>query len=286
MKELRKEKGLTQKDAAAILGVGQTSVANYENGTRFPDADKLVAMADLFGVSVDFLLGREEYRMKEIKDQTAADESEEIYGFDDYMHSLLTKNKVMVRKIILALISRGVSSDVIYHEFLERAMKETGTLWEKGELPVWKEHFISEMTLENLALIKSRRILERDTQRPVLTLAPGAEAHTIGIRMISDMLEADGCSVIYLGNNVPSDNVLLAIKENRPSAVLLSVTMTQHVDTVKMLVEKIKQRFGTRAPAILVGGSAFVGMRNVETETGADKYCRTYEEIQKTLKRI
>ena len=61
LEELRKENNLTQKQMAEILHIKQPSYARYEDGTTQPSLEKLVIIADTLGVSVDYLLGREEY---------------------------------------------------------------------------------------------------------------------------------------------------------------------------------------------------------------------------------
>ena len=60
LKELRKQRNLTQKDLAKILGVYPQSVGYYENNINKPDPDMLIKIADYFQVSVDYLLGRED----------------------------------------------------------------------------------------------------------------------------------------------------------------------------------------------------------------------------------
>lgn len=55
---LRKERGLSQKQAAADLEVTQALLSHYENGKRECGLDFLVRAADYYGVSVDYLLGR------------------------------------------------------------------------------------------------------------------------------------------------------------------------------------------------------------------------------------
>lgn len=285
MKELRKERGLTQKAVANALGIGQTSVANYENGSRFPDLEKLGEIADFYKVSTDELLGRLTFRQHEERIEKVSRPQPE-YTFQDYMKSLIDVNKVRIREIILSLMDSNLSPHEIYKNYLVKALKETGTLWEKGEMPIWKEHFISETTLEYMALIKSQQLEEFETIQPLLAIVPGGETHSIGVRMISDELEMNGYQVIFLGNNIPTDNILAAIRENKPAAVLMSVTMRQHIDSMTLLIDKIKQTFGTNAPAILIGGLAFEHMNYVEMVTGADKYCRNYQDIEKNLKRI
>ena len=57
---LRRERGLTQAALAERLGISKSAVSMYERGNREPELELLQAMADLFGVSVSSLLGREE----------------------------------------------------------------------------------------------------------------------------------------------------------------------------------------------------------------------------------
>ena len=61
LKELRTEKNVPQSAVAEFLGITQPAYANYERGTRKPDPEILSKLADYFGVSVDYLLGREEH---------------------------------------------------------------------------------------------------------------------------------------------------------------------------------------------------------------------------------
>ena len=53
---LRREAGLTQAELAQRLRISPSAVGMYEQGRREPSADTLVAMAQLFGVSTDYLL--------------------------------------------------------------------------------------------------------------------------------------------------------------------------------------------------------------------------------------
>ena len=59
LKQLRKEHGYTQKQLAQTLRVDQTAVSYWEQEKTNPDMERQIALADLFGVSVDYLWGRE-----------------------------------------------------------------------------------------------------------------------------------------------------------------------------------------------------------------------------------
>ena len=55
---LRKEKGISQKEAAKELGVSQALLSHYEKGIRECGLEFLIRAADFYGVSADYLLGR------------------------------------------------------------------------------------------------------------------------------------------------------------------------------------------------------------------------------------
>ena len=59
LKELRKEKGISQEDAAKDLGISLRAYQNYEYGQREPNIQMINKLADYYGVTTDYLLGRE-----------------------------------------------------------------------------------------------------------------------------------------------------------------------------------------------------------------------------------
>ncbi|MFZ4908213.1 helix-turn-helix domain-containing protein [Enterococcus thailandicus] len=58
LKELRKNKRLTQQELGDIIHVSKVSISGYERGERSPDRETLTALADFFEVTTDYLLGR------------------------------------------------------------------------------------------------------------------------------------------------------------------------------------------------------------------------------------
>ena len=60
--ELRMDKDMNQEDLAAILNISRSALANWEAGNRRVDIETLVVIADYFGVSCDYLLGRTKHK--------------------------------------------------------------------------------------------------------------------------------------------------------------------------------------------------------------------------------
>lgn len=58
IKDGRKSKGLSQNELGDLLGIRNTQISNYEKGTSVPPSDTLSMLADIFGCTTDYLLGR------------------------------------------------------------------------------------------------------------------------------------------------------------------------------------------------------------------------------------
>ena len=58
LSEIRREKGISQRKAAADLKISQALLSHYENGAREPGLNFLCRACDYYGVSADYLLGR------------------------------------------------------------------------------------------------------------------------------------------------------------------------------------------------------------------------------------
>ena len=66
-KELRKKHGYTQQDVADHIGIDRVAYARYEGGSRTPPLQNLILMANLYNVSIDYLVGRSDDPMYEHK---------------------------------------------------------------------------------------------------------------------------------------------------------------------------------------------------------------------------
>ena len=58
LKEIRTNAGISQLKLAMDLNMNQNTISRYETGERQPGHDELIALADYFDVSIDYLLGR------------------------------------------------------------------------------------------------------------------------------------------------------------------------------------------------------------------------------------
>lgn len=80
IKELRTERGLTQKQLAEKIGVKNYTVANWEQGRTVPAIEDLFALSDFFECSIDFLTGRTDETGNVIISKSFSDDEIKMLG--------------------------------------------------------------------------------------------------------------------------------------------------------------------------------------------------------------
>ncbi|WP_449455628.1 helix-turn-helix domain-containing protein [Streptococcus suis] len=119
LKELRKEKKLTQEELASEIGVSKITILRWENGERQIKPDKAQALADHFGVSVGYLLG---FMVDEVSEGEIEFHNEILsnirksayIGFLDY---LATSSLTLSNHQINAIFNQIFSSSEINDEY-------------------------------------------------------------------------------------------------------------------------------------------------------------------------
>ena len=82
LKFLRKQNNLTQEEMAEIIGISPQSISKWERGDTYPDITLLPALANLFKVSVDALLGMDKINATEARNSIFATGNEHLQNGD------------------------------------------------------------------------------------------------------------------------------------------------------------------------------------------------------------
>lgn len=72
--ELRTGEGLSQRDIAKIMNVSQGTYNNWENERTQPSIEQLIALAEYFSVSVDYLIGNSDDYVQSVSSAISSDE--------------------------------------------------------------------------------------------------------------------------------------------------------------------------------------------------------------------
>ena len=116
---LRKERGLSQKQAAMELGVSQALLSHYEKGIRECGLDFVIYIADYYNVSCDYLLGRTPDRTGATLKLDDLPDNKETTPDDDSKNTLITLNKKLIQnsvsimyEILAQLNNKGLTAEI------------------------------------------------------------------------------------------------------------------------------------------------------------------------------
>ena len=267
LKQIRKDRGLRQKDLAEALHVAQTTIANYEQGTRFPDENTLHSLADFFGVSLDLLMGRNEgIASEESEQETEASLSAPVHR---YLELVLEHRMEEVGHLIETESNKRTLNE-IYMQILQPALREVGRRWETGEVDVSDEHYCSEVTQSIMSQLMREIPRLREGCPVFVGFTVSGEQHKIGIRMVSDFLLLKGWRAIFLGDNLPTPIVLKELRDHRADVVGISASMPYHSNAVASLIQTIRTTHLPQQVKIVVGGQVFNQESELWRQVGAD----------------
>ncbi|MFW6301362.1 MAG: helix-turn-helix domain-containing protein [Bacillota bacterium] len=269
LKKLRKANKITQKDLAQALGLAQTTIANYENSSRFPNQETLVKLANHFDVSLDYLIknemsqptsiGKSEQELKKmIKKDPHFQKNEEARKL---FLILLDQAKTKAQHDILAQVQNQDDIVKIYTDIFQPVLYKIGDLWSKGIISIDRERYFSNSILELMSWLKQR--LDKSTKKDltILGFAPNTESHYIGLRMAMDIFQIAGWESIYYGNNLPIKNILNSISFHQPDAVAFSITSKENLNALLDTIKQIRLNYNSEKLKIIVGGYGAVQLK-------------------------
>lgn len=135
LRNLRLENNMTQEDLSKKLNVSRATVGRYETNERFPDKNTLKNIADIFNVSIDYLLERTNSKDTNVSLQKCSNGKHMkniIYGevYDEVMEILISEDLIdeeryIPKEILEDIISYGIDAAIKIAK-LENKIKKNG----------------------------------------------------------------------------------------------------------------------------------------------------------------
>lgn len=106
-------------------------------------------------------------------------------------------------------LTKKESFDFIFFDLFMPLLNEIGLLWQTGTIDPVHERFISELMKQKIIenIIKSQEDLEVDQNPEFALFLPYEEIHEIGLLYANYILMSEGHQTLYLGSNIPLDNL-------------------------------------------------------------------------------
>ncbi|SMP44101.1 cobalamin-dependent protein [Anoxynatronum buryatiense] len=286
LRGLRKGQKKSQQELASLLGLSQTTIANYENNSRFPNDTILLQLADHFQVSLDYLLGRTEDASPFLSGAVTHPPQQPDEAWSSRYLEALIRTDIREAWRVLSLASKmGISLEIIHDQIIKPALYEAGVQWQKGKLDIAQEHFITAETERFISLLR-KKPSSVSTGPLIVALAAGDERHTLGLRMVSSALEETGYTVMYLGSQLPFSSLQFVLNQYPVKVVAISASLLSHVNEARFFIHSLRELESYDHIKVLVGGQAFTNAPHLWKSIGADGYASDAVSAIEEVKRL
>ena len=150
---------------------------------------------------------------------------------------------------VLSLAFAQFPIETVFPAVILPSLNQMGQLWYQGDATVQQEHFMSEIAVKKIQTLITAAPNPVHTQR-ILIACPPEEQHTIVNLILTLLLTHRGWEVIYLGANVPLDQLSTAIRDIKPDLVILNAS---RLSTAVNLLKVLNMLLGKQIPAAFGG---------------------------------
>ncbi len=186
-----------------------------------------------------------------------------------YLQAALEGNTHEAMATVIDAIGEHINAEEAITEVLLPAQNEVGHLWHIDHITIAEEHLVTTTTQRLMAVLVDRAQRKRDRGHTVVAASVSGNVHDIGIRAIGYLMELNGWRTIYLGTDVPRNDLPAAIHFYDANIAMLSVALSSQLPRLQQGIGAIRS-LCENSPKIIVGGGAFAGAPNAWRALGAD----------------
>jgi len=188
---------------------------------------------------------------------------------------LLGDRREALRLLVEEGLGEGLDVTHLHLQVIQPAQIEIGRLWQENRITVAQEHLAT--AISELALAHLYRHMSRASSKGkfLLVACIEGERHQLGARIGADFLEMNGYEVLFLGSDVPVESVAALVKERRPDAVMLAMTIGTNLQALVATIARVREVTAPHRLPVLVVGQGLdayagkAGLIDAEVVTGA-----------------
>lgn len=195
-----------------------------------------------------------------------------------YLDLLLRGDRKGAVDLVTTAVDEGVDVADILLGVFQPVQIEIGRLWEEGRVSVAQEHFATAVTQLALSLLYPRLFSGEETGHTLVAVSAGNEAHEVGLRIVTDLLERNGWRTTYLGAAVPVSDVVDQVVDSSADVLAISATMPGHVRHVRRLVDALRADTRTSRVKVIVGGRLFLVAPELVDDLRVDGWAQDAEQ--------
>lgn len=206
---------------------------------------------------------------------TAGAQNEKI--FTNLVQQMLDMDyRKMEQTLDRCISDRGLTKTII--EIIFPFLDKIGILWTTSKIIPAQEHIVT-------ALIRQKIIVGIDSlpypvnpQKNILLFLPAGEYHETGLLVLHYVLRKNNIEVIYLGPNVPLDDVALIAVAQQPDFVQMHLTAPSRSFDLNFYIKELSQKI--KSIPILASGALVAEQKSIKSKV---EYIKSFDEMQNRI---
>jgi DNA-binding transcriptional MerR regulator len=157
---------------------------------------------------------------------------------------------------------RIISSSILKHGFeytfenlLYNFLEKIGLLWQIGKVIPAQEHFISQLIRQKIIMAIDGQHELSENYKTFLLFLPENEYHELGLLYLNYLIRKTKNKVIYLGQNVPFQNLKNVFEIHQVDYLLTSIASHLPEEAVSEFINELSKLYGDKQ--IIIGGNCF-----------------------------
>lgn len=175
---------------------------------------------------------------------------------------------------------RGIEKTI--NQIIFPYMERIGVLWITGHINPAQEHLVSNIIRQKLIVGTETTVSHIKIDKTGLLFLPEGEFHELGLLFIQYLLRSRGISVLYLGANVPIDDVEYVIKAKKPDFLYTHLTSVSHGFSFDRFITQAEKKF-SHIPFIISGRLAVSYEKKIPAKMNFKRSLQEVTEFIATL---
>lgn len=196
-----------------------------------------------------------------------------------YLQRVLSGDAPGATDEVLRAVAGGLPIRSAYLGVLIAAEREIGRLWHAGQVSVAEEHLVSFAIQRTMAALLHQSLVGVPNGKTAVFAAIENNAHDIGLRAAADLYQLAGWRTIFLGADVPLEDILAMLDVFAADVLLLGVVLARQLPTAAETIRLVHQR-RERKTLVIVGGAAFDDAPLLWETLGADGYAADLAAVE------
>jgi methanogenic corrinoid protein MtbC1 len=208
------------------------------------------------------LVGQAAGISQEISTPASLNNVDENYNqfFKEGLKAIKDLDSKKFEKILLATSMR-FSQPVLIDNFIIPFLTQIGNLWQEGKIRVYHEH-LATAALKTFLVDLINKSISPDNAPNVIVTTPTGQFHELGALIVALTAANAGWQVIYLGPNLPAEEIAAAAIDKKAMAILLSIMFPSSDPRLIKELEILRNLLPTNVQ-IYVGGRSVKSYQNI-----------------------